>query len=362
MQVVEGWAARLLRHARSDDPFRAGLEMIQEAGRKAASLTRQLLAFGRKQVLNKERLDLGAVVSQMMPMVSRLLSEEIEIDFRPSPPSDPICVEADRSQLEQVVMNLIVNARDAMPRGGKLTVEVGRAGQSPEGVAKPGGRFAELVVTDTGCGMDRQTLEHVFEPFYTTKPLGEGTGLGLSTTYGIVKQSGGEIDVESEPGHGTTFRVMLPLFEAGPDEQRDTMSTEQARAPRLSGTALLVEDEDVVRRLIVMDLEELGMDVIDARGFEGALKIAREYDGRIEVLLTDIALKGRDGTEVARAIREVHPEVKVIYMSGYSDVLVEKRTEGSSTDFIQKPFSADELAEKVKAILGAGPGSDLTGT
>jgi two-component system cell cycle sensor histidine kinase/response regulator CckA len=255
--------------------------------------------------------------------------------------------------MEQVIMNLCVNARDAMPRGGTLPVAVDETGAEEVPDPTATGRYAVLVVADTGCGMPPETVARVFEPFFTTKPAGEGTGLGLSTIYGIVKQTDGDVSVESEPGRGTTFKVFVPLLERSEcDLPSDACREEAEEQPRpLHGTALVVEDDDEVRRLLVDDLREAGLDVIDANGYEGAVAFARGQTGRIDLLVTDMVLKGRDGSDVTRAVREAHPEVKVLCVSGYSEHHLERRGGKSGTDFIQKPFKGEDLAAKVRSML-----------
>jgi PAS domain S-box-containing protein len=350
MQVVIGWSQRLLNRDPDPHVLRRGLQVIADTGTKAAQLTRQLLAFGSKQVMDLETVDLGCVTEDLMPMLDRLLSEAVKLNY--AAPDGPVQVKADPSQLEQVIMNLAVNARDAMPRGGRLSIEVREAPADVPVLADKSERYAELRVSDTGHGMDAETIDRIFEPFFSTKPPGKGTGLGLSTTFGIVKQTGGEIAVSSELERGTTFSVYLPLAESTEaGEEGRTPTSGPAKDARLQGTVLVVEDEASVRALTVLELEELGLQVLEAGALDEALDEARRHDGDIDLLLTDMMLQGEDGGQVAEAVREHHPEIQVLYMSGYSPEHVEQRVERMNGEFIQKPFSSDELAAKVKTVL-----------
>jgi CheY-like chemotaxis protein len=347
MQIVVGWSDRMLK---IQDPKRleSGLRIVNEAGQKAASLTRQLLAFGRQQVVQPEALDLGRTTEAMLPMLSRLLSEEIRIDW--GRPEKPVWVMADPTQVEQVLMNLAVNARDAMPRGGRLAVAVSDA-PAEEPAARNGTQpWARLTVSDTGCGMDAETAEHIFEPFFSTKPVNEGTGLGLATIYGIVKQSGGEIEVDTAPDEGTTFRIYLPLLEPHlPQEGTD--DRQRPASCDLQGAVLVVEDEQMVRSLMAEELEACGLDVLRAGGYDEAVALARGHDSPVDVLITDMVLEGKDGSAVADAVVRIHPHACVLYISGYSETHVAQRNEGPPGDFLQKPFHVDKLVSLVRGML-----------
>ena len=355
IQVIQGWSDRLLRKTDDNDPAREGISIINKTGERAADLTRQLLAFGRKQVLDMKDIDLGRTIGEMIPMISRLLSEEIDINFQP--PDGPVHVKADQSQLEQVLMNLAVNARDAMPKGGRLVIRLNcihpKESLLPDYPPDMSGPLAELLVQDTGRGMDRETMARIFDPFFTTKKPGQGTGLGLSTIYGIIKQSGGEITVNSEPEIGTTFRIFLPMLQLQKETSAEPHSAVEAESSGMQGTLLFVEDEEMVREILADELEEFGLTVIQAGDFDHALEAARNSKKEIDLIVTDVVLKGRDGIETAAAVREVYPQAGVLYMSGYSEDHVEMRSTIKGGEFIQKPFTINELAPKIQEMLGS---------
>ncbi|MGH3103067.1 MAG: ATP-binding protein [Gaiellaceae bacterium] len=318
--------------------LRANLEGIKQAAERATSLTRQLLAFSRKQILQPKVLDLNGVVAGMDGLLRRLIGEDVEVVTVFDPAVGR--VEADPGQLEQVLVNLAINARDAMPGGGTLTIETASA---------PPGRVL-LSVSDTGSGIDPETKKRIFEPFFTTKDMGKGTGLGLSTVYGIVAQSGGSIEVESTPGAGATFRVYLPVVEQAP-EQGDGAD---GGAEGGSGTILLVEDEDIVRNLIIEILERYGYTVLAAAGPEQGLEIGERYGASIDLLLTDVVMPKMSGRELAQRLLAARPSARLIYMSGYTDgALLEHGVLADGTMFLQKPFSSEELARKVREVLEA---------
>jgi PAS domain S-box-containing protein len=333
-----------------DPTLRAKMMEIRKAAERAATLTRQLLAFSRKQVLVPEVVAVGGLIEEMSKMLRRLIGEDIELVT--ILPHSPAAVRADPGQLEQVLMNLAVNARDAMPRGGKLTIHVAVV-QPDDAFRKdhpdvPGDRQVLISVTDTGMGIDPEVRKHIFEPFFTTKELGRGTGLGLATVYGIVKQSGGHVEVETTPGQGTTFRIFLPAVEApGP-----------APAPSLgavvggSETVLLVEDESALRSLGQEILRDQGYKVIAAGSGAEALALARAHKGPIDLLVTDVVMPGMDGRELADRLGPIHPETRCLYMSGYTDDAVVRRgVREQGMPFLQKPFSIDALALKVREVL-----------
>jgi CheY-like chemotaxis protein len=329
------------------------VELIQQATERAAMLTRQLLAFSRKQVLQPRVLDCSAVVSGLTPMLRRLIGEHIQLTVVPSAAA---CLRADPAQLEQVVTNLVINARDAMPDGGCLTIEVGHVELGAAFVsAHPGARpgsHVMLSVADTGQGMDADTQTKMFEPFFTTKEAGKGTGLGLSTVYGVVKQHGGYIAVESEVGRGSTFRIYFPRVDEAPDVEE----TPAAPARSLGGEerVLLVEDEAPVRAIAHEALVGHGYTVLEARDVDDALRIAREEGRRIDLLLTDVVMPVMNGRTLAEQIRQMHPETKVLYMSGYSDDTIGRHhVLEPETALLQKPFTPTELARKVRETLDA---------
>jgi PAS domain S-box-containing protein len=335
------------------DRTRSNVAEIIRAGERAASLTTQLLAFSRKQVLQPLVIDLNAIVSTMTKLLERLIGEDIEIITIADPSLGT--VRADPGQIEQVLSNLAVNARDAMPHGGKITIETHNvyldesfAGSQPG--AKPG-PYVLLAVSDTGGGMDAHVRSLIFEPFFTTKEQGKGTGLGLSTVYGIIKQSGGEILVYSEPGRGATFKVYLPRV----DEAVEVTAISDPLKHTAGGseTVLLAEDEELVRHLAVDILEGHGYTVLQASTGEEALRIAQEHEGRIDLLFTDVVMPRMNGKELADRISELHPEVKVLYASGYTDeAIVHLGVLEPGIAFLQKPFTPSSLARKVREVLG----------
>jgi CheY-like chemotaxis protein len=336
----------------SDDPLRRSAAQIQQAAESAASLTRQLLAFSRKQILAPTRLDLNELVSNLHKMLKRLIGEDILLETNLTPNLHAVL--ADPGQMEQVLLNLVVNARDAMPTGGRLTLETANIELDQVYLSThleaPLGPAVMLAVTDTGQGMDKQTQAQIFEPFFTTKTVGQGTGLGLSTVYGIVKQSGGDIHVYSEPGQGTTFKIYLPAVEtaAGP------LSPEQAQ-PEVRGgseTILLVEDEELVRSLILTVLEEEGYTLLEARRGEEALILARTHPGAIDLLITDVVMPEMSGRVLAGQLTALRPGLKVLYISGYTDdAVVRHGLLTAEVEFLSKPFSPTVLAGKVRAVL-----------
>ena len=344
-----GFAADALRES---DPTHADIVEIQNAGQRAAALTRQLLAFSSKQILEPEVLSINKVVSGIESMLRRLLGEDIDIEVHLDEPLGSVM--ADPGQIEQIIMNLAVNARDAMPQGGKLTIETANAeldeGYAEQHVAVKPGRFVMLSVTDTGTGMEAETRAHVFEPFFTTKEKGKGTGLGLSTVYGIVKQSGGNIWIYTEPGSGTTFKVYLPLVDAPAVDVRRRLTTAMATG---SETVLVVEDEDAVRKLSERILRNAGYKVLAAASGGDALVLCEKQHETIDLLLTDVVMPQMSGRELAERLTKLFPRLKVLYMSGYTDnAIVHHGVLALGTRFIGKPFAAAELTRKVREVLG----------
>jgi len=327
------------------------LETIQTAAEKAASLTKQLLAFGRKQVLMLQVTDLNELLEEVKAMLVTLPSEEIQLIVTPS--SRPLPVKVDPGKIEQVIMNLAVNACDAMPSGGVLRIKTSRFSKAAPGTTarNHSAAYAVLEVTDTGCGIDAETKAHLFEPFFTTKPVGKGTGLGLSTAYGIVKQSGGSIDVDSVRGEGTTFRVCLPLLE----QTVGTRRVPKSSIPFVSGreTVLLAEDQPSIRAALCECLESKGYKILEAQNGIQALEISEQYPGSIDVLVTDVIMPQVRGLELAKRVSEFRPDICVIFMSGYSeDALLENRLlSQKNTTLIQKPFDPEELAQMIRESL-----------
>ena len=353
LTVINNYARLAMDELSEGDPIHADVAEIAKAGGRAAVLTRQLLAFSRRQVLQPELLSVNQVVQGVETMLGRLIGENIEIGVCLS--DDLGAVEADPGQLEQVIMNIAINARDAMPEGGKLTietanVELDEAYAAGHEVVEPG-RYVLLSLTDSGCGMDAKTRDRVFEPFFTTKEQGKGTGLGMSTAYGIVKQSGGYIWVYSEPGQGTTFKVYLPRRDAAaavtPREQPST---------RLRGgeTVLLVEDEDGVREVSRRILEVSGYRVLTAASGPEGMHIVETHPGPIHLLLTDVVMPGMSGPELAERLVGSHPGLRVLFMSGYStEAVVHHGVLAREARFIAKPFTTGALTRMVREALDA---------
>jgi signal transduction histidine kinase/ActR/RegA family two-component response regulator len=329
---------------------RRKMEEIHKAGKRAAALTRQLLAFSRKQVLAPKVLDLNFLVTEFTRMLPRVLGEDVKLEIREGPQLGQ--VKADPGQLEQILMNLAVNARDAMPAGGLITIATRNVALHGAAVADgpPAGSFVMLTVSDTGSGMDAETRSHVFEPFFTTKPQGQGTGLGLATVYGIMKQSDGYIEIESAPGRGTTFRLYFPRTDA-PVEDSLEPTPEPAR--RGTETILLVEDEDALRGLVAQMLRERGHTVLEADSGHTALEVARGYPGVIDLLLSDMVMPGITGRELAQEVTIRRPAVRVVFMSGYSDEALGARgILDPGTNLLPKPFTGLDLDRCLTEVLG----------
>lgn len=351
LTVVRGHSELLMEDPSLDEGQRRSVGQISAAAQRAVALTSQLLAFSRKQVLQPKAVNLNDVVGNVEKLLRPLIGEHIALHISMSPALGH--VNADPGQLEQVVMNLAVNARDAMPGGGRLAIDTANVvldadSMQPHDIV-PAGSYVMLAVRDTGCGMDADTLAHIFEPFFTTKGQGKGTGLGLATVYGVVQQSHGYLSVSSEPGNGSTFRIYLPriadvsvLSEPGqtPDE-----------TPRGADTVLLVEDEEMVRTLTAAVLRRQGYTVLDARDGREALRLAQDHPGPLHLLLTDMVMPGMSGREVAEKLTSVHPETKVLFMSGYTDDAVLHRNVMKGTAFIAKPFTPATLSRNVRKVL-----------
>ena len=352
LTVIAGYTEMQLGSLPATDPNRSHATQIMQAAERATALTHQLLAFSRRQVLQPKALDLNLVVSSLETLLRRLIGEDVEVAFTPA--ADLGTVRADPNQIEQVIMNLAINSRDAMPQGGKLLLQTSNADLDDAyarlHVGVVPGRYVLLSVSDTGIGMNEDTIAHVFEPFFTTKGLGKGTGLGLSTVYGIVQQSEGHISVYSEPGHGTTFRIYLPRV----DEFAAQTSSNKPEAAKTSGreTILLVEDDPQVRALTHCLLEGCGYSVLAADSMPAVEKHCREFPTAIHLLLTDLIMPGMTGKEVAVVVNRLRPGIRTLFMSGYTDDVIDLHGGlPPDTFFLQKPFTSTTLAEKIRQAL-----------
>jgi two-component system cell cycle sensor histidine kinase/response regulator CckA len=354
LMVISGYAEVLLEHTRRNDPLYPKIEAIHQATDRATTLTRQLLAFSRKQLLELKVVDLNLIVEDIKRLLRPLIGENIELQTQLAP--DLGRTRADAGQIEQVLMNLVVNSKDAMPNGGKIIIQSANARLNPEDVRREysyiqPGLYVVLSVTDTGEGMDRETQLRIFEPFFTTKEKGKGTGLGLSTVYGIIKQSGGYVLVQSEPGQGTTFRIYLPRVEDAlePVGTADTSSSQNGG----SETVLLVEDEESVRQLVRETLESKGYKVLEADNGEAALRIVSNYSDKVDMLITDVVMPGMSGRELSARLCASRPQTKVLYLSGYTeDAIGHEGVVDPDTAFLQKPFTLQMLSRKVREVLG----------
>jgi CheY-like chemotaxis protein len=356
LMVIRGYAEIVLQEDHMSPAVRKSVDTIVRTTESAASLTRQLLSFSRTHVFSPQVLDLNSLVSRMSEMLLGVLRDEME--FIVALDSDFCCVSADPGQVEQVIMNLVVNARDAMPHGGKLTLAttlIARdAPRSTRPSTLPRGEYVMLSVTDTGVGMDAATQSRMFEPFFTTKNKDEGTGLGLSVVYNIVRASGGNVRVSSEPGRGSTFQVFFPRVAAPARSQPSVPAVKASRAGL--ETILVAEDQPDLRWMICQFLQELGYSVLEAKDGGDAVALAEQYKGTIDVLLTDIVMPHVRGSEVARQLSASRPNIKVIFMSGYTEGefgAVSGENRGPGTTLLQKPFELDSLAVKIREVLGA---------
>jgi CheY-like chemotaxis protein len=352
--VINGYSELLLEGVSRDDPRRSDLEQIKQAGQRAASLTSQLLAFSRKQILHPITLNLDDVITEMSTMLRRLIGEDITLVCITHPRLG--LVHADQGQIQQIIMNLVVNARDAMPQGGRLTIETANVDLDEDYVRKhaqvSAGPYVMLAISDNGIGMDSKTQARIFEPFFTTKGVSKGTGLGLSTVYGIVKQSNGFIWVYSEPGRGTTFKIYFPRAEGEIAPAATEIKSESEF--RGSETVLVVEDEVAVRALACRILQDRGYSVLEAaNGMEG-LRIAEEHAGDISLVITDVVMPGLGGRELVSQLEAVRPGIKALYISGYTDdAIVRHGILDPDVAFLQKPFTIDGFARKVREAIGS---------
>lgn len=362
LTVIMGYSQVLLTELGPQHPLRGKIEETLKAGERAATLVRQLLTFSRKQSLDPKILSLNTAVTSLENLLSRLIGEDVKLVSKLDPANGRL--RADQAQLEQVLVNLVVNARDAMPKGGTLTIETTQVELTRSPVycltPLPPGSYVRLAVSDTGCGMDRKTQSHIFEPFFTTKEEGVGSGLGLSTVFGIVTQCGGAIDVTSRVGHGTRFDLYFPRVES------DVISTAPIRSSgqsqRGTESILLVEDEPSVRTLIRDELRKLGYRVIEAKNGIEACLLATQQAGLFQLLLTDIVMPGMGGRELAQHLSVINPDLRTLFISGYmDDVGIMAGQEEGTTSFLQKPFTPEVLAGAVRNLLDANAPSDRTG-
>jgi PAS domain S-box-containing protein len=341
LMIIAGYSELLLGDPGLSPGVRAGLNEIRNAGDRGAELTRQLLAFSRKQVGQPRAMSMNSLIRESQSMLERVIGEDIELAVRLDP--EAWTIRADRGQLHQVLMNLVVNAREAMPGGGVLTIET-------RNLSEAAGDFLCLTVKDTGVGMDDRTRRHVFEPFFTTKRQSKGTGLGLSTVYGVVTQAGGHLAVTSEPGQGSVFNLSFPRLRA--PVTPETATGEARAAVRTAGAVLLVEDQAEVRRLAGTILRNMGFTVLEAGDAGQALCVAEQFDGEIRMMLTDVIMPGMNGRELADRLAELRPRTKVVYMSGYTDRVMGSDGElDDSVEYLQKPFTAAQLSATVYRVL-----------
>ncbi|MGO9838923.1 MAG: response regulator [Polyangiaceae bacterium] len=355
LSVILSYSQMLLGELKPGEPIRDDIEEIRKAGDRAADLTRQLLMFSRQQVLDPKVLDLNEMLAGMDRMLRRLIGEDVDLTSALAKPLGKVRV--DPGSIEQVIMNLVVNARDAMPTGGKLTIETANVtlddAYARDHLGVKAGPHVLLAISDTGTGMDRATQARIFEPFFTTKEKGKGTGLGLSTVFGIVRQSGGSVWVYSEPGKGTSFKVYLPLVDGAPDAERPTFAPATLRG---SETILLVEDEEQVRAVARGILKRQGYRILEARNGGEALLLCEKHPGAIDLLLSDVVMPQMSGPELAMRLATSRPTMKILCMSGYTDdTVVRHGPLEAGIAFIQKPFTPDSLGRKVREVLDAPP-------
>jgi len=362
LTVIMGYSQVLLTELGPQHPLRGKIEETLKAGERAATLIRQLLTFSSKQSLDPKILSLNTAVTSLESLLRRLIGEGIQLVSKLDPKNGRLC--ADQAQLEQVLVNLIVNARDAMPKGGTLTIETAQVELTSSPVYHltplPPGPYVRLAVSDTGCGMDRKTQSHIFEPFFTTKGEGKGSGLGLSTVFGIVTQCGGAIDVTSRVGHGTRFDLYFPSVET---DILTTVPTKPLGQPqRGTETILLVEDEPSVRMLVRDELRKLGYRVVEAKNGVEACLLATQQAGSLHLLLTDVVMPGMGGRELAQHLSVIKPDLRTLFISGYmDDVGIMAGQEEGTSSFLQKPFTPEVLASAVRSLLDASTPPDKGG-
>jgi two-component system cell cycle sensor histidine kinase/response regulator CckA len=354
LSVILGYSELIKTKLAPDDPIMRDFEQIQRAAKRAQDITQQLLAFSRKQVFEPKILNINELIRCFENNLSRLIGEDIELKVFPS--RDIENIEFDPTQIEQILMNLAINARDAMPAGGNLTFETANVSLDEaycrEHVGFIPGNFVQISVSDNGNGMDTETISHIFEPFFTTKEIGKGTGLGLATVYGIVKQGGGFINVYSEPGRGTTFKIYIPVSTG----DIESLNIDEDQGPVLGSEAVfLVEDDEMVRKMVEVSLRKLGYTVLSAAGPEEALAIFPKEKNTVDLLITDVVMPKMNGKVLYKRLKSVRPDLKVLYMSGYTaNVIVDHGVLNKGVQFISKPFSIIELSNKVRNALGDG--------
>ena len=350
--VILGHTELALLQADESHDLYSNLKEIQTAAQRSADITKQLLAFARKQTISPKQLELNDTVESMLNMLRRLIGEDIDLVWQPAAHLWP--VKMDPSQIDQILANLCINARDAIFGVGKLTIKTGRRSFDKKYCSNhPGfipGDFVMLVVSDNGCGMDKDTLKNLFEPFFTTKDVGKGTGLGLATIFGIVKQNNGFITVYSEPGQGSTFKIYLPRLVT--DEDTDKAVPEKKAAAGGAETILLVEDESSILRMARMMLESKGYTVLTAGTPTEAVEKAEKHSGAIDMLMTDVIMPEMNGRDLAGKITALYPDINLLFMSGYTaDAIAHQGILDDRVAFLQKPFSMGDMTEKVRAVL-----------
>jgi CheY-like chemotaxis protein len=353
LMVISGYTEVLLDRLTPGDPLHSKAAAIQQASDRATTLTRQLLAFSRKQLLELKVIDVNSIVEDMDRLLRPLIGENIELVTHLAPAVG--CTRADAGQLEQVIMNLVVNAKDAMPSGGKISIRTASVilddSYRPENTFIQNGPYIRISVSDTGLGMDRDTQARIFEPFFTTKEKGKGTGLGLSTVYGIIKQSGGYVFVQSELGRGTVFTIYFPRVDE-PSEAHGAAPVSLA-AVGGSETILLVEDEESVRQLVRETLEARGYHVLEAENGNAGLALAASHPGILHLVITDVVMPGLSGHELVQQLIPARPGIKVLYLSGYAQDAVDANASADAPRaFLQKPFTLQSLSRKVREVLG----------
>ncbi|HET6778769.1 MAG TPA: PAS domain-containing protein [Gemmatimonadales bacterium] len=360
--AIMGFSDLLAQTFTPDDPRREDVDQINRAATQSANLTQQLLAFARRELIRPRQMDLNRVVRYAAGMLRPVVGENIELDVKLSPTLGGI--HADPPRVEQIVMNLVLNARDAMPRGGRVEVETAPVelqsnspAWQPEGEAPPPGRYAVLSVRDTGHGMDPETLQHIWEPFFTTKPAGQGTGLGLSVVYGSVKQSGGFVWAESEVGRGTTIRVYWPEIPVVSEHTGEIAVP--APVQRGTETVLVVEDEPVVRALIVRTVKGFGYSCLEAHDATEALRLLEQEQGKFDLVITDVVMPGMSGGQLGELLAHQYPTLPVLYTSGFANNdIIRRGLLDASRPFLQKPFTPDDLARKIRDVLEASTARD----
>lgn len=352
LTTIIGYSELSLMKLPKDNPMADNLHLIRDAGEKAKELTRQLLAFSRKQILNMQNINVESTVTNMAKILSRMIGEDIEMEIKAN--GTDLLIKADPIQIEQVIMNLAVNASDAMPSGGKLIIDmsektIDEAFSRKASGLKPGS-YVMLSFTDSGQGMSEETREKIFDPFFTTKEVGKGTGLGLATVYGIIKQHQGHITVDSLPGEGTIFRVYFPSIDGQNDSDKD--KDKYKALPSGAETVLVIDDEPNIRKLIIDTLKPLGYNLLEAESGHAAVEKMELYEGTVDMLMTDIIMPGMNGKTAIERIKSRLPKVKVLYMSGYTgDKIQQYGIRHSDEDFIHKPLTPNVIAEKVRAVL-----------